>query len=387
MRGSSRRLIYFLVFPALLVVAFGAVLARRGPVDFIFIVDEAIKFEEREAMDRDLLRLGMLEGRNARIDMVLGAQRCLKSGRLESAVDVFCLNQERDFHYWSQRPNGLLARYLRAFRERGFRRAVFWIDATEPWMIQCERFASLLAELRDRGFVWGKVKPREIRIEARHFIWGRRLLVFVFAIITPCWLWLLRRQDVTGPLESFAIVLLLGSLAWLALQSDIFVYQIESSGIVRAAFLLPWIWHLAGSRKKWDWPDLLAGFLLGAFLLRLDRAAPVFEMEHALRDWLEVIIGIRPRLKEIAGWMFWMIIFQDSRRHLTRWEAVALLGPVSTVNSFLHAHTPWPLVAARSFLSFATAGMLAAFSNRLIGSRSHQFKKMIFWRSLPVASP
>lgn len=103
----------------------------------------------------------------------------------------------------------------------------------------------------------------------------------------------------------------------------------------------------------------LAAGLAALLWLRTGHAAwmPVPELELAVRDQLETWLGVRPRFKEFL-WGHPLLLlglfgryWQAGRERL--WPrlllALGMVGQVSLINSFCHAHTPLALTALRTF--------------------------------------
>ncbi|MBI4669502.1 MAG: hypothetical protein HY747_10040 [Elusimicrobia bacterium] len=291
-------------------------------------------------------------------------------------VGFFYLSPD-DFRYWSNQPNGILARFLRAFRERGLNTGVYWIFSDLPLSVQRESLARLIEGLKSRGFKFDNVAPRLIIMEPPGLLWLRRVIVLLIAVVVPLstltptphhtlshW----EREQGRGQGEGviflvFLLLLLTGMFTWLLLQTDAFKFQLSPLYIVQIVFLLPFI-LLAIFQARDGYSHLLVFLLaMAVAFVALERSAgrwPVFSGEYYVRDWLDVNIGIRPRIKELFGWFCWSFIWRQDKSAAKRWTSLALFGPVATMNSFLHAHTPLGLIAVRSAISMLAAYAAAA---------------------------
>lgn len=131
--------------------------------------------------------------------------------------------------------------------------------------------------------------------------------------------------------------------------------------ILVAAALAPLPWQYsfgvvskrlqALGRKPVPVKYLMVAALLGGgaliYVLRTGNNAglPVIGFEHQAREWLENILVVRPRTKEILfGHPLLVVALDQARRGragLARWLcAGAVIGQLSMVNTFSHIHTP-----------------------------------------------
>jgi hypothetical protein len=98
--------------------------------------------------------------------------------------------------------------------------------------------------------------------------------------------------------------------------------------------------------------------LLGAFAVLVARSGnfvlPVPAFEKYFRNWLEMLLFIRPRTKEfLVGYPFIFaaafFYIKGKRGWLWLLAAIGAVAPVSVFNSFSHIHTPLQVSAVRSF--------------------------------------
>ena len=99
---------------------------------------------------------------------------------------------------------------------------------------------------------------------------------------------------------------------------------------------------------------------VGYYVLRSGNAASVMGKEMGARETLEMVFGVRPRTKEILGFMFLFCGFWWQHKPWSRWLLVmGTVGVISVVNSFCHFHTPLWVSAYRSLLGIALGYGLA----------------------------
>jgi hypothetical protein len=97
---------------------------------------------------------------------------------------------------------------------------------------------------------------------------------------------------------------------------------------------------------------LTIGFAL--YILRSGNSTS-FAPDGALRDLLSQLFVVRPRTKEfligypafILAGLFYGTVFHKAR--LWAWLSVAIIAPISLMNSFAHIHSPLFLSIVRSF--------------------------------------
>ena len=103
---------------------------------------------------------------------------------------------------------------------------------------------------------------------------------------------------------------------------------------------------------------MLAGTLLLAaavMLLRSGNYGLVGTSEIMFRDWLEKILGARPRTKEfLVGYPALVVWYYLKRQEMwAHWREILRLAVTlafsSAVNSFCHFHTPLSLTLLRGF--------------------------------------
>lgn len=193
-------------------------------------------------------------------------------------------------------------------------------------------------------------------------------------------------------------VAVVGGLIIAGLLSDPrFRLQIETFRGVKVALGLPMILtggiafrrHFLSVQSEEGWRAFLAaplsraevlgvlalGPLLGLVLLRAGNGsttlAPSWELP--LRAWLDQVLLARPRFKEafLVGPALMMLGSGawGSPRIRVALSLVAVVGPVSIVNSFCHAHTPVLLSLLRTFHGLWLGVLLGAAGLMLLTHR------------------
>lgn len=216
-----------------------------------------------------------------------------------------------------------------------------------------------------------------------------KILAFLGAVVYPPLglAWAIGYADRTRPgeplrgLRAFACATLVtlagGILVHGLLASEGFLLKVEEFAGVRAAYVLSLalaavlLYRRYGIRRRWDgWSLLLAVGGLVALLILMNRTGnttsftiPVVEVK--LRQWLEVILGYRPRTKEFLighpALLLGLTTLVGCRlrpgRSLPRWFPLAILGGAigqsSMFNSFQHLHTPFAIILARTLIGLA----------------------------------
>ena len=110
--------------------------------------------------------------------------------------------------------------------------------------------------------------------------------------------------------------------------------------------------------SKLHWSDLLVLIFVVLFgvyyIIRSGNSGLVLSAERQFRDQLEVLLGIRPRFKEVFGIpALWLYIFGYHRRFGRYAFLVPVLGAIglcSIVNAFQHVHTPMFTIIYREFV-------------------------------------
>ena len=103
---------------------------------------------------------------------------------------------------------------------------------------------------------------------------------------------------------------------------------------------------------------LLGLFILGSLAVLVARSGnfvlPVPGFEKYFRNWLEILLYVRPRTKEfLVGYPFLFIAalyyLKGNRSWLWLLTSIGVIAPVSVFNSFSHIHTPLLISIIRTF--------------------------------------
>ncbi|MFC1522625.1 DUF5693 family protein [Elusimicrobiota bacterium] len=277
----------------------------------------------------------------------------------------------KDFLSFSSNYRSLLAHYLRAYRERSMRIMAYWLDNSHDLSCHLATIKRIRDDFASRNISLGNPKPILVKDETAHILIFRMILACLITMTFPfaiC-LWAIRNQRLESPDCAFAIMLIAGICAWILLQSDPFVLRLSRLGFIEISMILPMLAMLAWLMKSDSLPiaahnkalymSVFAVFFIVS-ILRLRESLPISGFETGIRDFMDVEIGIRPRLREIIGWFCWSFFGCRSKAGLLKSSALfSIFGPISTANSFLHAHTPLPFIIIRSTIGFFIGYALA----------------------------
>lgn len=304
-------------------------------------------------------------------------------------------------------PDLVVARYVRAVRERGAR---FLYVRLFPGLSSDDNLAfvrRLADALREDGFAMGPARPRYADFAPP--LWRlpsalRQLLAFLLAVAGPffAFRWACERPVTWESPARLTGVSLAVAFAIAALFStpDFTLGFVGFRG-VKLALLLPlaasvfYFYRAREIRHFLQEPVnverlVLGGILVGCvgyYVLRSGHgtALDAGGTELQIRGWLERVLGVRPRFKEFfighpalifglylrarfptGGDVFpdrpgpWAqalhFVFHDPRPFLL----VGFVGQLSIVNTFCHAHTPLGVSALRTFHGLWLGGLLGA---------------------------
>lgn len=195
-----------------------------------------------------------------------------------------------------------------------------------------------------------------------------------------------------GAAEGFLLVLIGGLVIAGRFSVPLYMYRLSTFSGVKLSLLLPLLLILLIDVHKREHPEsfpeifmrpplwaelALAGTLLLAaavLLLRSGNYGLVGTSEIMFRDWLEKILGARPRTKEfLIGYPALVVWYYLKRQEMwARWREILRLAVTlafsSAVNSFCHFHTPLSLTLLRGFNGWWT-GLLLGSLTLFIGVR------------------
>lgn len=202
-----------------------------------------------------------------------------------------------------------------------------------------------------------------------------------------CW-----KVPLRGVAEGFLLVLVSSLVIAGRFSVPLYMYRISTFSGVKLSLILPLVLVLLIDLHKREHPEslteilfrpplwgeiALAGTLLMAavvMLLRSGNYGFVRTSEILFRDWLEKILGVRPRTKEfLIGYPALVIWYYLKRQKmLAHWREFLRLAVTlafsSAVNSFCHFHTPLLLTLLRVFNGW-WVGLLLGGLLLLIGIR------------------
>lgn len=178
------------------------------------------------------------------------------------------------------------------------------------------------------------------------------------------------------PFISFLLFLTLGILTSLSLSDFDHLNQLELfRGVKLSLLALPSLVLLRGLienyKKLGDKRFLtLLGIALGAFIvyyiMRSGNYGLVTTAERRFRDFLDEIFIIRPRFKEVFGYIFLPMAFKKDSRYSFIYEFFGAIALASTFNTFCHIKMPIFVSIYRSFLGFALGQMIYFIANSLL---------------------
>jgi len=127
--------------------------------------------------------------------------------------------------------------------------------------------------------------------------------------------------------------------------------------------------------SKLHWADLLVLIFVVLFgvyyIVRSGNSGFVLTAERQFRDQLEVLLGIRPRFKEIVGIpALWLYIFGYHKRFGRYGFLIPVLGTIglcSVVNAFQHVHTPMFTILYREIMGVFIGTLIGVIMAVLFG--------------------
>lgn len=321
-------------------------------------------------------------------------------------------------------PHSVVGRFRRAVRERGVRFLYVRFFPGVPKGANMDFVGRLAGALRADGWRLAPASPRYERWGSPIVplsAGGRTLLAFGASIVAPlaAFFWALRRKSPSvAPLGLAGIALATGLFVSALLATPSFALGFSSYRGVKASLLIPLgvalfaLYRGDELRRVLDESVTVGRLMVGVailgavvyFVLRSGHGtvADASGLELSVRGRLETWLGIRPRFKEflighpclwLGFYLRWRLgsgdlylpmgkgslpqalrfVFHDARPFLL----VGLIGPLSIINTFCHAHTPLWVSVVRTFhgvwmgalVGLAGVGILGWVENR--------------WKSLP----
>ncbi|EHM10443.1 hypothetical protein TheveDRAFT_1323 [Thermanaerovibrio velox DSM 12556] len=180
-----------------------------------------------------------------------------------------------------------------------------------------------------------------------------------------------QKSPLRGALWGFAVALAVGTAIGAMYGFSLYMLRVEVFSGVKLTLVLPPVMVVLNDVLKRRYPEgaeilkrpplwgelMVAGILLAglAFMaVRSDNTALVPQWELSFREWLERLLLVRPRTKELLGYPCLFVTSWLSARGIVPrlqevFRIVSSLAFASAVNSFCHLHTPYPLTLLRGF--------------------------------------
>ncbi|MCB4790577.1 MAG: DUF5693 family protein [Elusimicrobia bacterium] len=254
----------------------------------------------------------------------------------------------------NQNPAVHILRWVRAVKERGNRFLYFHFFKNRPVEDNMTYLRSTAKRIKQEGFYLEPSSPPAYPMGK--LIFERRLLIFIIAIFFPIYA-LYKGKSYQNPAVSYAVInsiTVSGGLLIAAFFYDlIFMQRIILPYSVKLSILMP---LLLAVFVLYNLPELrnflryqvkgrhilyaaLAALVLGVMLLRSGNyQAGVSPLELKVRQFLENVFIVRPRSKEfLFGQPLLLAGLYFKKRSLI---LLGMLGQVSIINTFMHAHTP-----------------------------------------------
>ncbi len=175
----------------------------------------------------------------------------------------------------------------------------------------------------------------------------------------------LYRWTKRNPFLMFLSFLLLGILTNAALSDFLHMNGvIDFRGVKISLILLPLLVILRGlaEKEKMERGDLwVLGLILAGgayYVFRSGNYGAALPLETKLRDFLDAVFWIRPRFKELLGYVFLFLAFKGDSRWRYVYEFLGSVALVTTFNTFCHVKAPIFTSIYRSFLAFFLASLV-----------------------------
>lgn len=277
------------------------------------------------------------------------------------------------------------ARWARAVRERGVRFLLVYLDECAPVSENRAYVHRIAAAVRAEGFALGVTVPPAYPYGGDHR--ARRLMTMFVACIFPVVAVVLARRYASPVMRFIAAnaVTVLGGLTIASLLFDgVFMQRISPVPGVKAALFLP---LAAAPLILFPWDEIrrvwgkyitvrhaaIAAMAAGMLLILLVRSGNTpldwVRPDMGMRHWLENLLSIRPRTKEfLFGQPLLMAGFFSGSPWLV-W--LGMVGQVSVINTFMHAHTPVAVSLIRTLYGIFIGGSIGYAAAFIVKKMRH----------------
>lgn len=182
-------------------------------------------------------------------------------------------------------------------------------------------------------------------------------LALLAAIVFPCFAVLVGIENSTKPRKTYWLIAILSFLGALFVVSTMtgtgYLLKIREFRGVKLMHIVPIIlvfFILIRPLKPWLKRDIPVPYLIAAAfvgvvgLIYIARTGnfgvPAPSWEIKFREFLEKALLTRPRTKEfLVGYPALYFALQADKPRNSRWLPVAIIGPISLINTFTHTHT------------------------------------------------
>ena len=265
------------------------------------------------------------------------------------------LNRNPDPAIW-------LSRWVRAANERGIRFFYFRFYANKSIEDNLSYLRTLARNLKKQKYTLGHALPPDYPVRGNVNLW--RLLAVITAMLMPL-IGLYTGNKQKSPLVAYAVtnaITLSGALLMAALFYDtLFMQKLVNIPYVRLIFFLPIllsvfiIYPPEALQRFWSSKvsvKYLAAGIFAALVTAIlvarsgNNAADWLRPETGLRQFMEDVFSVRPRTKEfLFGQPLLLAGFALKNPVLI---ILGMIGQVSIINTFLHAHAPVAISLVRS---------------------------------------
>ena len=168
-----------------------------------------------------------------------------------------------------------------------------------------------------------------------------------------------------NPFLLFLSFLTLGIITTLSLSDFYHLNQVEVyRGVKISLVLLPLLILIKGIlNNNWIFKERkvflsLTGIfivVIAYYILRSGNSGFVLGIERKIRDYLDYVLVVRPRFKELFGYIFLFMFFRKESRWNFVYEFFGSIALATTFNTFTHIKAPVFVSIYRSLLGFFIA--------------------------------